>query len=362
MRVYFSKTTLYLRRVVMNVNPTANQNSRLFLQQVPKTELHLHIEGTLEPHQLFEFAHRNGISTKFKDISELKQAYKFSNLQEFLDLYYQGLDVMQTEQDYYDLTWAYFKKIKTQNVVHAELFFDPQIHVSRGIPFKTVFNGIFNASKDAEKNLGITSKIILCILRHLDQKSAFDILNEAEPFKEHIIGIGLDSSELGNPPSKFKEVFEEARNRGYLLVAHAGEEGPSSYIWEAINVLNVARIDHGNRCLDDDKLIKYLCKSRTPLTVCPLSNLELRVISEMKNHPIKKMLDLGLHVTINSDDPAYFGGYLLENYFAVQETLDLSIQNIYQLVVNGFTSSFLSQQEKESHLKKVKKIYNDIFL
>jgi len=317
---------------------------------LPKAELHLHIEGTLEPELMFKLAQRNKINLPFNTVEDVKKAYQFSNLQSFLDIYYQGANVLQTQEDFYDLTYAYLTKISNQNVKHIEIFFDPQTHTDRGINFETVINGIYNALETGKKELNITSKIILCFLRHLSEDEAIKTLKKALPFQDKIIGIGLDSSEIGHPPSKFKNVFEMARKEGFLTVAHAGEEGSPEYIWEAINLLKVSRIDHGVRCLEDQKLVEYLKETQIPLTVCPLSNVKLKVFQTMKDHNLKTLLELGLCVTVNSDDPAYFGGYLAENFQAIQQDLLLTDEQMYQLARNSFEASFLSQEEKQKFL------------
>lgn len=317
---------------------------------LPKAELHLHIEGTLEPELMFKLAQRNKINLPFNTVEDVKKAYQFSNLQSFLDIYYQGANVLQTQEDFYDLTYAYLTKISNQNVKHIEIFFDPQTHTDRGINFETVINGIYNALETGKKELNITSKIILCFLRHLSEDEAIKTFKKALPFQDKIIGIGLDSSEIGHPPSKFKNVFDMARKEGFLTVAHAGEEGSPEYIWEAINLLKVSRIDHGVRCLEDQKLVEYLKETQIPLTVCPLSNVKLKVFQTMKDHNLKTLLELGLCVTINSDDPAYFGGYLAENFQAIQQDLLLTDEQMYQLARNSFEASFLSQEEKQKFL------------
>lgn len=324
-----------------------------FIQNLPKVELHLHIEGTLEPELMFRLATKNGIKIPYKNVKEVKKAYNFTSLQSFLDIYYAGANVLIDEQDFYDLAWEYLLTCKAQNVVHVEIFFDPQTHISRGIAFKTVINGITKALDNAKKELGISSYLIMSFLRHLSQEDAFKTLKEAEPFKDKIIAIGLDSSEVGNPPSKFQEVFNEAKKQGYKLVAHAGEEGDSSYIWEAIKLLHVDRIDHGIRCFEDEKLIDYLRKNKIPLTVCPLSNVKLKAVESMEKHNILKLLNLGLHVTINSDDPSYFGGYINENFKAVVVSLNASKEELAELVKNSFKASFLSEVEKDRWIKRV---------
>jgi adenosine deaminase len=322
--------------------------------QLPKAELHLHIEGSLEPELMFTLAAKNGIKLPFQSLTEVKQAYNFNNLQSFLDIYYAGANVLQTEQDFYDLTLAYLKKAVSQGVIHTEIFFDPQTHTDRGINFAVVLNGIDQALEDGKKNLGISSKLILCFLRHLSAEAAMKTLEEALPYQDKIVGIGLDSSEIGHPPSKFQEVFERARAEGFLTVAHAGEEGPPEYIWEAINLLKVSRIDHGVRCLEDQKLVEYLAKNQIPLTVCPLSNVKLRVFESLEKHNLKQLLDLGLCVTVNSDDPAYFGGYIGDNFQAVTEALNLSSDDLKKLTENSFRASFLTATERENFIHKLK--------
>ncbi|WP_319420151.1 adenosine deaminase [Pleurocapsa sp. FMAR1] len=317
-----------------------------FIQDLPKAELHLHIEGTLEPEMMFELAQRNNIDLPYKSVSEVKEAYNFEDLQSFLDIYYQGSQVLQQEQDFYDLTWAYLQKANRQNVRHTEIFFDPQSHTDRGIEFTTVYQGIYRALQDGKTQLGISSQLILSFLRHLSAEQAFATLEQALAYRDTIVAVGLDSAEQNNPPSKFKEVFDKAQAEGFLTVAHAGEEGPPEYIWEAINLLNVSRIDHGVRSLEDPKLLDYLVDRQVPLTVCPLSNVELKVFDSMTEHNLKQLLDLGICATVNSDDPAYFGGYIAENYQAAQAALDLSKQELYQLAKNSFQASFLPSESK----------------
>jgi adenosine deaminase len=325
-----------------------------FIKNIPKAELHLHIEGTLEPELMFEIAERNDIKLKYKSLEEVKAKYNFNSLQDFLDIYYEGAKVLLRKRDFYDLTLAYLKKAHSQNILHAEIFFDPQTHMKRGVKLKTVIKGIHNAIKDAEENLGITAKVIMCFLRDLKAESAIETLEEALPYKELIIGVGLDSYEKNNPPSKFKDVFERAREEeGFLTVAHAGEEGPAEYVWEAITLLKVSRVDHGNNSLDDENLVQELRKRKIPLTLCPLSNLKLKVIDKMENHPLKKMMDKGLFVTINSDDPAYFQGYINENFLLVQKALDLDKKKIYELAKNSFKASFLDERKKEGMIRKL---------
>lgn len=328
-----------------------------FIQGIPKAELHLHIEGTFEPELMFSIARRNKIKLKYRSVDELKLAYNFNNLQEFLDIYYEGAKVLINEEDFYDLTYSYFEKIHSQNVVHAEIFFDPQTHTSRGISFGTVISGIYKAMAKAHEKFGITSFLIMSFLRHLDTDSAMDMLVKADLYKDWIKGVGLDSSEAGNPPSKFTEVFDTARRQGYLLMAHAGEEGPPEYVKEAIDLLNVSRIDHGNRSLEDEHLVKRLVEKRIPLTICPLSNLKLKVVDDLKKHPLKYMINKGLFVTINSDDPAYFGGYLNENYLETAKALDLRIDEIHQLAKNSIHASFLNDTYKEKYLERIESYF-----
>jgi adenine deaminase len=317
-----------------------------FVQGMPKAELHIHIEGSLEPELMFEIAERNGVALRYASVEEARRAYNFSDLQSFLDLYYEGMQVLLHEQDFYELTWAYLQKVSAQSVRHTEIFFDPQAHTGRGVPFETVITGINRALADAGRQLGISSKLIMCFLRHLSAEEAMETLRDSLPFREWIVGVGLDSSELGHPPKDFKAVFDEAREHGLLTVAHAGEEGPPEYIWQALDDLKVSRIDHGVRCVEDLQLVERLREEQIPLTVCPLSNVKLRVFDSIQDHDLKQMLDLGLCVTVNSDDPAYFGGYIDENFHAAQEGLHLSRDDIYQLAENSFQASFLEGGEK----------------
>jgi adenosine deaminase len=324
-----------------------------FIQLLPKAELHLHIEGSLEPEMMFSFAKKNNIQIPYKNIEDVKKAYNFSNLQTFLDIYYAGANVLITKEDFYDLTWAYILKCVENNIIHTEIFFDPQTHTQRGIAFKTVITGIKEALDDAKEKYGITSAIIMCFLRHLSQEEAFKTLEEALEFKDYIIGVGLDSSEIGNPPSKFEDVFKKAKEEGFKLVAHAGEEADVSYIFEALDLLDIQRIDHGVQSINSPKLMKRLKEKQIPLTVCPNSNIELKVFKTYKEHNIKKLLDYGLNVTINSDDPAYFKGYLNQNFINLYENLDLSQEDIVKLVKNSFNSSFISDELKGNYLKKI---------
>ena len=324
-----------------------------FIKKVPKAELHLHIEGTLEPEHMFEFAKRNNVSIPYNNVEEVKSAYNFKNLDSFLNIYYQGSKVLIHEKDFFDLTWAYILKCKEDNIVHTEIFFDPQTHLDRGISFDIVINGISKALDKANLEFGLTSKIIMCFLRHLDEESGFKVLDQALKYKNKIVGVGLDSSELGNPPKKFEKLFQKARDEGFLTVAHAGEEGPPEYIWDSINLLKVKRIDHGVQSLKDEKLVDLLIKEQIPLTVCPLSNIKLCVFDKIENHNLKKMLNKGLRVMVNSDDPAYFGGYLNKNLTETQLALDLSLEEIKTLIINSFKSSFLKDDKKKEWIDKI---------
>jgi len=324
-----------------------------FIKKTPKAELHLHIEGTLEPDHLFELSKRNGVSIPFANVDEIKSAYNFKNLESFLNIFYQGSRVLINEQDFFDLTWAYALKCKENNIVHTEIFFDPQTHVNRGISFDVVINGIYKALLKANKEFNLTSEIIMCFLRHLDELSAFKMLDNALVHKDKIIGVGLDSSEVGHPPRKFERVFKKALEKGFLTVAHAGEEGPPDYIWEALNLLKVKRIDHGVQCFRDEKLVQKLQDDQIPLTVCPLSNIKLCVFNKLNDHNLKKMLDKKLMVMINSDDPAYFGGYLNKNLIECQLALDLSMKEVKTLIINSFQSSFLKEDKKREWIKQL---------
>jgi adenosine deaminase len=323
------------------------------IKKVPKTELHLHIEGSLEPELMYKLAKRNKIKIPFRSVDEIKTTYNFYNLRSFLDIYYQGAKVLITEQDFFDLTWTYLLKSKKDNVVHTEIFFDPQTHLDRGIMFDLVINGIYRAILKAEKELKISSKIIMCFLRHLDERSAFKVLDQALMHKDKIIGVGLDSSEIGNPPSKFERVFNKAIEKGFLTVAHAGEEGPPKYIWEALDLLKVKRIDHGIRCLEDERLVQRLRDGQIPLTVCPLSNVKLNIFKKLKDHNLKKLLNEDLMVMVNSDDPAYFGGYLNTNLIECQIALKLTTKEIKRLAINSFRSSFLNESEKKKWIDQI---------
>lgn len=323
------------------------------IQALPKAELHVHIEGTFEPELMFAIAQRNEISIPYKSVEEVKQAYNFHNLQSFLDIYYAGANVLIHEQDFYELAWAYFEKCADDNVVHTEMFFDPQTHTDRGIAFETVINGLQKACDDAKAKLGITSHLIMCFLRHLSEEAAFETLEQALSYKDRIIGVGLDSSEVGHPPSKFERVFAKAREAGFLVVAHAGEEGPAEYVWEALDLLKVNRIDHGVRSEEDPKLMQRLIAEKMPLTVCPLSNLKLCVVDDMQQHNIRRLLQQGVHVTVNSDDPSYFGGYMNDNFIAIAEALDLSNEELKHLAINSFEASFISDTEKQKWISLI---------
>ncbi|MDX1404262.1 MAG: adenosine deaminase [Woeseiaceae bacterium] len=326
------------------------------IQQIPKAELHLHIEGTLEPELMMRLAKKNSVDIPFSSVDEIRSAYQFTDLQSFLDIYYAGAQVLQTEQDFYDLTYAYLERAAADNVRHVEIFFDPQTHTERKIEFDTVVGGISRALLDGEARLGITHELIMCFLRHLSADDAMATLQQALPYKKRIRAVGLDSSELGHPPSKFVSVFDKAREEGFLTVAHAGEEGPPEYIREALDLLKVQRIDHGVRSLEDAPLVKRLAAEQTPLTVCPLSNVKLRVFDKLEQHNLAKLLDAGLCVTINSDDPAYFGGYIGENFRQAQRALGLSNDQIITLARNSFAASFLSDKEKNRHLSAIEKL------
>ena len=324
-----------------------------YINKTPKAELHLHIEGSLEPELMFKLSKRNKVEIPFKSVEEIKSAYNFTNLDSFLKIYYEGSNVLINEEDFFDLTWEYILRCKEDNIVHTEIFFDPQSHLVRGVSFDKIINGIDKALRKAEKEFNISSKIIMCFLRHLDEDSCFEVLKEACKYKDKIIGVGLDSSEKGNPPTKFKSLFEKAMEEGFLTVAHAGEEGPPEYIWDSINLLKVKRIDHGVQCLRDEKLVNRLKKDQIPLTVCPLSNVKLCVFDKLENHNLKQMLDKGLRAMVNSDDPAYFGGYLNKNLIDTANALNLELNHVKILIENSFKSSFLDEKTKNEWLKKI---------
>jgi len=322
-------------------------NIDTLIDALPKTELHLHIEGTLEPEMMLALAKRNGVELPYASVAEIRAAYEFNNLQDFLDVYYQGMSVLIEERDFYDLTWAYLEKVHGQGVHHVEIFFDPQAHMERGVTFETALGGITSALEAAHKEMGLSSKLIMCFLRHLPEEAAFEALNCARKHKEHIFGVGLDSSEAGRPPELFSRVYAEARAQGFVPVAHAGEEGPADYVKTALDDLKVQRIDHGNRSFEDPALIARMVREQTPLTMCPLSNLRLRGIESLDQHPIKKALQAGLLATVNSDDPSYFGGYINDNYKQVAKAVGLDEKDVIQLAKNSFSASFITDEEKQ---------------
>lgn len=320
------------------------------LVDLPKAELHLHIEGTLEPDLAFAMARRNHVELPYEDEEALRRAYVFEDLQSFLDVYYAACSVLLDERDFYDLTAAYLQRAGSEGVRHAEIFFDPQTHTDRGVPFGTVVAGITHALEDAHRELGISSRLIMCFLRHLSAESAMATLESALGHRDAILAVGLDSGERGNPPERFRDVFDRARAEGFLAVAHAGEEGPADYIWQALDLLGVRRIDHGVRCTEDDRLVARLKADQTPLTVCPLSNVKTRVFPDLRHHNLRELMELGLLVTLNSDDPAYFGGYVADNYIGAAETLDVPVDQLIQVARNSFVASFLSEEERQPHL------------
>ena len=334
------------------------ENLVKYIERLPKAELHLHIEGTFEPEMMFKIAARNHIPLKYSSVEELREAYQFNNLQDFLDIYYTGAGVLRTKEDFYDLTWAYLERAHKENILHTEIFFDPQTHMANGVSLKIVVEGIKEALSDGIEKLGISSCMIMCFLRHLDESSAFALLEEALPYREWITAVGLDSSEMGNPPEKFERVFSQARQYGFLTVAHAGEEGPPENILNSVELLKVARIDHGNNCLDNEELVELLKERGIPLTLCPLSNLKLKVIEHLEHHPLQKMLQKGLMVTINSDDPAYFGGYLNDNYIAVSKVLNLDKEQFYKIARNSFHASFLSESTRQTYINRLNDYHN----
>ena len=325
---------------------------------IPKAELHIHIEGSLEPELIFALAQRNGVALNYPDVEALRAAYAFTDLQSFLDIYYAAASVLLQPGDFHDMAWAYFLRAKADNVVHAELFFDPQTHTARGVPMATVIEGLSSACRKAEQELGISSALILCFLRHLSEADAFATLEAALPWREHFVGVGLDSSELGHPPEKFQRVFAHSRDLGLHVVAHAGEEGPPEYMWQAIDLLKVQRIDHGVAALQDPLLMAELAHTRLPLTVCPLSNLKLCVVKNLRDHPLKRMLDAGLCVTVNSDDPAYFGGYMNANFEQMVQALELSREDVIQLAQNSFEASFFGAERRRDCLAAMRQVAN----
>ncbi|MGA7800835.1 MAG: adenosine deaminase [Gammaproteobacteria bacterium] len=321
-------------------------DAQALVEKLPKVELHVHIEGTLEPEQLFSFARRNNVPLRHPTVEALRGAYRFTDLQSFLDLYFEGTRVLRREIDFYEMTMAYLQRAAAQRVVHTEIFFDPQCHTERGVPIATVVDGIARALDEAEARLGISSELIMCFLRHLDEASAFETLKQAEPFLHRIAAVGLDSSEAGRPPAQFARVFAAARSQGLQTVAHAGEEGPPEYIWQALDMLRVSRVDHGVRAVEDEALVSRLAEEGVPLTVCPLSNVRLGVFPDMRAHPFKRLFDAGVKVTVNSDDPAYFGGYMAENFMAVQNTFELDAGQLLTLALNAVQASFLDEDHK----------------
>ena len=336
-----------------DIKPVATDRLPELLRGMPKAELHIHIEGSLEPELIFALASRNGVAIPYASVEELRSAYAFTNLQSFLDIYYAGASVLIKEQDFYDMAWAYFVKAAQDNVAHAELFFDPQTHTARGVSMQTVITGLHRACVDAQTGLGISASLILCFLRHLSEEDAFKTLEQALPFQDKVIGIGLDSGEVGNPPEKFARVFARCRELGFHLVAHAGEEGPPAYVWTALDVLKVERIDHGVQSSKDAALMRRLAKDRIPLTVCPLSNLKLCVFPDLASHNLRQLLEAGLAATINSDDPAYFGGYLNENFTQTFAATQLTARHAYTLARNSFEASFIDAAAKRRHMDRL---------
>ncbi len=327
-----------------------------FIKALPKAELHLHIEGSLEPELMMQLAARNNIELPFKSVEDIRAAYEFQNLQEFLDIYYQGMSVLQTKQDFHDLTMAYLKRVHEDNCRHVEIFFDPQGHTERGVAFEEAIEGILNGLAEGEEAFGITSHLILSFLRHLSEEDAFKTLEQAEPYLNRLLGVGLDSSELGHPPSKFERVFAAARAKGLKSFAHGGEEGPPEYVRECLDLLKIDRLDHGNRSLEDDALTKRLADEAMTLTVCPLSNLKLCVVDDLKNHPIRTMLQKGLKATLNSDDPSYFGGYLNDNYIQTAEALDLSTEELGTLALNSFSGAYMDEALREKYSAEIRQL------
>jgi adenine deaminase len=323
------------------------------VDRMPKAELHLHIEGTLEPELMFELASRNRVELPYASAEDVRKAYEFSDLQSFLDIYYQSTRVLLHDRDFYDLTWAYLKKANEQNVRHAEIFFDPQAHTARDVPIREIIEGVDQALRDGERNFGISSKLILCFLRHLTAEDAMQTLDDALPYRDRFAGVGLDSSEFGHPPEKFRAVFSRAREEGLFAVAHAGEEGPPDYVWQALDALGALRIDHGVRCLEDPALIERLRSDRVPLTVCPLSNVRLRVFDSIQSHNFLKLVDAGLCITVNSDDPAYFGGYINENFHALHDAFALNKDQICRLAQNSFEAAFIDDDRRAEVLREL---------
>ncbi|TFZ03799.1 adenosine deaminase [Ramlibacter humi] len=327
------------------------------LRRMPKAELHIHIEGSLEPELMFEMAQRNRVALPYASVDDLRRAYDFSNLQSFLDIYYAGAGVLITERDFFDMAWAYLQKARADHVLHTEIFFDPQTHTARGVSMETVVNGLHRACEQARAQLGVNASLILCFLRHLSEEDAFQTLEQAMPFRDRFIGVGLDSSEVGHPPEKFAKVFARCRELGLHLVAHAGEEGPPAYVWTALDVLKVERIDHGVQSSKDPALMKRLAQDRIPLTVCPLSNLKLCVFPRLQDHNLGQLLDAGLVATVNSDDPAYFGGYMNDNFLRTFEATGLTAAHAHRLAVNSFEASFIGAAEKRKYRDQVDAVF-----
>ena len=330
-----------------------------FIDNLPKAELHLHIEGSFEPELMFKIAKRNNIDIPYKSVEDVQKAYQFNCLEDFLKIYYESAKVLKTEEDFFDLTFSYLVKCAAQNIRHAEIMFDPQTHTHRGVSFDTVINGILKACDEAQNQFGITTILIMSYLRHLSEEDAFKTLEQSLPYKDKIYAVGLDSSEMGHPPSKFQKVYEASIKEGYIPVAHAGEEGPAEYIWEALNLLNIQRIDHGNNALQDEELLEEIKKRDLAFTVCPLSNLALKVVNDIEQHPLKKMMHAGLAVTVNSDDPAYFGGQLNKNFKVIQKALQLSKEDVYLLAKNSFKYSFVNEARKEQYLSELENYYEN---
>lgn len=333
------------------------QDLPVLLRRMPKAELHMHIEGSLEPELIFALARRNGVSVPYADVEALRAAYAFSNLQSFLDIYYAGASVLLTAQDFYDMAWAYLQRAAADNVVHTEMFFDPQTHTARGVAIETVIDGLHRACEDARAQLGVSASLILCFLRHLSEEDAFETLEQALPWRDKFIGVGLDSSELGHPPEKFARVFARCRALGLRLVAHAGEEAPPAYVWSALDVLKVERIDHGVQSVHDPALMRRLAQDRIPLTVCPLSNLKLRVFGELREHNLGVLLDAGLVATVNSDDPAYFGGYVNQNFVETFAATGLGARQAWQLAANSFEGSFVDASVKRGYMDRLNHVF-----
>ena len=338
------------------MNPISPDRLPDLLRRIPKAELHIHIEGSLEPEMIFKLAQRNGVSIPYASVEDLRKAYAFTNLQSFLDIYYAGASVLLKERDFYDMAWAYLEKAALDNVIRTEIFFDPQTHTARGVSMETVIAGLSRACKDAKAGLGVDAELILCFLRHLSEEEAFETLEAALPYRDHFIGVGLDSSEVGHPPEKFAKIFKRCKELGFRLVAHAGEEGPPEYIWSALDVLQVERIDHGVQSVRDSALMQRLAKDRIPLTVCPYSNQKLKVFPDLRDHNLRQLLDAGLCAMINSDDPAYFGGYMNDNWLGTFAALNLSAEHAVQLAKNSFEASFCSPEQKRVYMDRVASI------